>query len=357
MRCNARVADRANTFRKIFGAPLIVALAITGVSAGAAHAQASARDVYKGQTISLVVGYKPGGGYDQSARILAKHFSRHVPGNPNIIVRNMPGAGTVVAANYVNNTAPKDGTVIGLYADLLTIAPLLKIKGIQFDPRKFGWLGSMASRGTPVVMVRTDSPATTYEQARKTEILLGASGPDATSAYAHLANDALGTKFKVLAGYTGGTAEISLAIERGEVHGRASGDWYTLKNFQADWLKKKFITVMIQMSLKSNPDLKGVPTALELAKDEADKQVIELVLGTSQFFRAFSLAEGVPPERLAILREAFGKTAKDPDFIKDWKTGFPAGVDYSSHQDMEAFLTRVYAFPESVIERARQFVK
>ena len=349
MRFNAKLARLAITFA--------AALTIADASTQIAQAQTSARDFYKGQTISIIVGYRPGGGYDQSARILARHFARHIPGTPNIIVRNMPGAGTVVAANYVNNTAPKDGTVIGLYADLLTIAPLLKMKGIQFDPRKFGWLGSMASRGTPVVMVRTDSPATTYEQARKTEILLGASGPDATSAYALLANDALGTKFKVLAGYTGGTSEISLAIERGEVHGRASGDWYTLKNFQSDWLKKKFITVMIQMSLKSNPDLAGVPTALELAKNEADKQVIELVLGTSQFFRAFSLAQGVPPERLAILRTAFDKTAKDPGFAREWKTGFPAGVDYSSPADMEDFLKRVYAFPESVVERARQFVK
>jgi tripartite-type tricarboxylate transporter receptor subunit TctC len=340
---------------RAFSAAILLACTAQVFSSGA-QAQ-GARDFYKGQTISIVVGYRPGGGYDQSARILAKHFPRHIPGNPTMVVRNMPGAGTVVAANYVNNTAPKDGTVIGLYADLTTIAPLLRVKGIQFDPRKFGWLGSMASRGTPVVMVRADSPATTYAQAREKEILIGASGPDATSAYAYLANDTLGTKFKVLAGYTGGTSEISLAIERGEVHGRASGDWYTLKSNQADWLTKKFITVMIQMSLKANPDLPGVPTALELAKTEADRQVIELVLGTSQFFRAFSLAEGVPPERLAILREAFSKTAKDPDFIKDWKTGFPAGVDYSDYKSMEAFLHRVYAFPESVVERARQFVK
>ncbi|MBM3607220.1 MAG: hypothetical protein FJX29_02015 [Alphaproteobacteria bacterium] len=340
-------------------APYALAVAMTAAlfAPSQACAQTSAENFYKGQTISLIVGYRPGGGYDQSARILAKHFARHIPGNPTIVVRNMPGAGTLIAANYVNNSAPRDGTVIGLYADLMTIAPLLKIKGVQFDPRKFNWLGSMASRGTPVVMVRMDSPATTYAQAREKEILIGASGPDATSAYAHLANDTLGTKFKVLAGYTGGTSEISLAIERGEVHGRASGDWYTLKSAQADWLKRKFITVMIQMSLKANPELPGVPTALELAQGEADKQVVELVLGTSDFFRAFSLAEGVPRERVAVLRAAFERTAKDPAFEKDWKSGFPAGVDYSSHTQIENFMTRVYQFPDSVVERARKFVQ
>jgi len=335
----------------------MVAVGFAGFQTAPASAQVPAASFYKGQTISLVVGYRPGGGYDQSARILARHYGRHIPGNPTIVVRNMPGAGTVIAANYVNNTAPKDGTVIGLYADLMTIAPLLKIKGVQFDPRKFNWLGSMASRGTPVVIVRSDSPATTYEQAREREILIGASGPDATSAYAHLANDTLGTKFKVLAGYTGGTAEISLAIERGEVHGRASGDWYTLKSAQADWLKRKFITVMIQMSLRPNPDLPDVPTALQLAKTQADKQVVELVLGTSDFFRAFSLAEGVPADRVALLRAAFEKTAKDPAFEKEWKIGFPAGVDYSSYREIENFMQRVYEFPPDVVERARKFVQ
>jgi len=335
----------------------IAAIAATLMQTGSAEAQAPAEDFFKGQTISLVVGYRPGGGYDQSARILARHFGRHIPGNPTIVVRNMPGAGTVIAANYVNNTAPKDGTVIGLYADLMTIAPLLKTKGIQFDPRKFNWLGSMAARGTPVVIVRTDAPATTFEEARKTALLIGASGPDATSAYAYLANDALGTKFRVLAGYSGGTAEIMLAIERGEVHGRASHDWYTLKSAQADWLERKFVTVMIQMSLKPNPELPNVPTALELATTEADRQVIELVLGTSQFFRAFSLAEGVPQDRIEVLRTAFEKTAKDPAFEKEWKGGFPAGVTFSSHKDIEAFMDRVYAFPASVVERARKFTR
>ncbi|MGE3643216.1 MAG: Bug family tripartite tricarboxylate transporter substrate binding protein [Beijerinckiaceae bacterium] len=336
------------------GAVSPVFLAVTLPAAG--HAQPATASFYTGKTISLVVGYKPGGGYDQSARILARHFAEHIPGKPAMIVRNMPGAGTVVAANYVNNTAPKDGTVIGLYADLLTIAPLLQTKGVKFDPREFGWLGSMASRGTPVVVVRRDGPAQTYEQATQKEVLIGASGPDATSAYALLINETLGTKFKVLMGYTGGTSEIDLAIERGEVHGRASGDWYTIKQHKKPWLEKKLVTVMMQLSLKPNPDLKGVPLAIDLAKTDADKQLMELVFGTAQYFRAFSVAKGVPADRLAALRKAFDDTAKDPAFVKDWSVQFAAGVDYSSYKDIEGFLNRVYSFPPSVAARARKFL-
>jgi hypothetical protein len=334
-----------------------VMAALGCILANAATAQDDLARFWRTQGVAVVVGYAPGGGYDQSARILARYIGKYLPGNPTVIVRNMPGAGTVVAANYVNNSAPRDGSVIGLYADLLTLAPLLKVPGVQFDPRQFGWLGSMASRGTPIVVVRKDAPATTFEEALKHEILIGASGPDATSAYALLANETLGTKFKVIAGYRGGTSEISLAIERGEVHGRASGDWYTLKHHQSDWLTKNLVTVMLQMALKPHPDLKGVPLAIDLAKTEEDRQIMELVFGSAHFFRAFSTPPGVPAARLAALRTAFVQTRDDADFIKDWLVGFPAGVDFSSHTDIESFLSRVYAFSPAVIERAAKFLK
>ncbi len=337
--------------RPAFAALVTIFLALPA----SAHAQEPA-SFYKGKTISIVVGYKPGGGYDQSARFLAKHFGRFIPGNPTVIVRNMPGAGTVVAANYVNNTAPKDGTIIGLYADLLPLAPLLQVKGIKFHPKDFGWLGSMASRGTPVVVVRSDAPATTIEAARKTEILMGSSGMDATRAYPLLLNETLGTKFKVVMGYNGGTSEIDLAIERGEIHGRGSADWFTIREHRKQWLEKKLVKIMMQMSLKANPDLKGVPLAIDLATNARDKQLMELMFGTAEYFRAFSVAKGVPADRLAALRKAFDDTAKDPAFIKDWKVQFAAGVDYSSYKEIEDFVKRAYSFPPDVAERARTFL-
>ena len=341
---------------RLLRATLLALAALAGTMMVAKLARADPAEFYKGKNVTIVVGYKPGGGYDTSARILAKHFSRHIPGQPHIIVRNMPGAGTVVAANFVNNTAPKDGTIIGLYADLLTLAPMLNVKGIKFHPRDFGWLGSMASRGTPVVVVRSDSPATTIEDAKKKEILIGSSGMDATRAYPLLLNETIGTRFKIIMGYNGGTSELDLAIERGEIHGRGSADWFTIREHRKPWLEKKLVTIMAQMALKPNPDLKGVPLAIDLATKPEDKQLMELMFGTAQYFRAFSLAKGVPADRLTALRKAFDDTAIDPAFIKDWKVQFAAGVDYSSYKEMEQFLTRVYSFPPAVAERARKFL-
>ncbi len=334
-------------------ATAVLAAGSTTSTPASAQADDSA-EFYRANPLTIVVGYAPGGGYDQSARILAKHYGKHIPGTPNIIVRNMPGAGTVVAANHVNNASPRDGSVIGLYADILLLAPLLDMKGVQFDPRKLNWIGSLASRGTPVLVVRTDAPAKTLTEASQKELLIGASGPDATSSYALLLNEVLGLKLKVLSGYRGGTAEIDLAVERGEVHGRASKDWDTLK--RQDWLPRKLAHVLLQVALKPAPDLPGVPVAIDLAKSAEDKQVMEMVLGTNEFFRAFSAPAGVPAHRLAALRAAFAKTMGDPDFAKEFTVGYIGGVTYTTPRQIEDFMARVYMFPPGVVDRAKKFV-
>jgi tripartite-type tricarboxylate transporter receptor subunit TctC len=328
---------------------LALALSISG-----ARAAEPGTDVYKGAVVSIIVGYGPGGGYDQAARVLAKHFPRFLPGEPRVIVRNMPGAGTVAAANHVYNTAARDGSVLGIYADILPLAPLLGVQGVQFDAREFGWIGSMASRGTPVVIMRADAPARTFEELRVKETLVGASGPDATSSYAILLNELLGTRMKIIQGYRGGTAEIELAIQRGEVHGRASAEWERIKS--ADWVRKDGIRVLLQMSLKRHPELQDVPTALEHARNDDDRSVMELIFGSSQFFRAFSTPPGAPPERLAILRRAFAEAVKDPELVKDYLLVQPGGVDYSSAEEIEAFLARAYKLHPDVIRRASKFI-
>lgn len=330
------------------------ALALAWLSAPAPLRADEVADFYRGTPLTIVVGYAPGGGYDQSARILSRHIVRYLPGAPRIIVRNMPGAGTVVAANHVNNTAPRDGSVIGLYADILLLAPLIEMKGVQFDPRQLGWLGSLASRGTPVLVVRTDAPAKTLDEARRIELLIGASGPDATSSYSLLLNEVLGLKLKVLSGYRGGTSEIDLALERGEVHGRTSKDWDTLK--RQDWLARGLAHVLLQVALKPAPDLPGVPVAIDLAQTTEDRQLMEMVLGSNEFFRAFSAPPGVPPSRLAALRTAFAATMGDPEFIRDFSASYIAGVHYATPRQIEEFLDRVYKFPPAVAKRAAKFV-
>ena len=254
-------------------------------------------DFYRGKTLSIVVGYGPGGGFDLAARAVSKHLGAKIPGHPQVIVRNMPGAGSVLAMNYMFGTAPRDGTYIGSANDAMLTASLMKLQGVQFDPRDMNWLGSFASRGTPTVYARSDGPAKTFEEARRNEVLIGATGPDATSAYALMLNELFGTRFKVVLGYKGGTSEINLAIARGEVHGRASLEWESLKLYQPDWIASKFVTVLVQMGLKPHPELRDVPSAFDLAATEAHRQILELVLGTGPFLRAYAAPPGTPPER------------------------------------------------------------
>ena len=321
-----------------------------------AAAQEDAAEFFRGKTVSIIVGYAPGGGYDQSARLLARHFGKHIPGRPNVVVQNMPGAATLIAANHVNNTAARDGTVLGMYADVMPLAPLFKTPGVRFDARRFGWVGSMASRGTSIVFLRSDAPAKAFPDTLTTETLIGAVGPDSTSTYALLLNELLGTKFRIIYGYTSGGAEVNLAIQRGEVHGRVSWDWQGLKHEHMDWVSSKFVRVLLQLSLKPDPELPGVPMAIDFAKNEADRQVMEMIFGIGQFLRCFSTPEGVPAPRLAALREGFAKTMADPEFLREANTAMAAGIDFSTHTQIEEFLARVYAFPPNVIERAAKFM-
>lgn len=335
--------------RTVFG--LLVSLILLPTLS---HAQ-SVADFYKGKDVEIIVGYGAGGGYDLTARALARHMGKYIPGSPKIIVRNMPGAGSIVAANHVNNVAPKDGSTIGVYADFLPIVKLLGLEGVQFDPIEIGWLGAITQRETPTLGVRTDAPATTLDGIKKTEITVGSDGTGATSAYAFMLNDLVGTKLKVLTGYTG-TSQIDLALERGEVHGRATIDWVRTRE-KTDWLKRKLITPIVAFSLTpvSDPDLKGVPLVIDLAKSEQDKQIMELVLGTNEYFRAFSTAPNIPADRLVALRDAFAKTMADTEFQADFTKATTGTVQFSDPKKIQDFMARVYKFPPEVIKRAAKY--
>ena len=204
--------------------------------------------------------------------------------------------------------------------------------------------------------MRSDAPATTLDEAKVDEVLMGADGPDATASYALMANDLFGTKFKVIMGYKGGSSDINLAIERGEVHGRASWDWVSLKHDRPDWLAQKKVAVLLQLALEPNPELKDVPLAIDLAKTEEDRQILELVLGTGKFLRSFSTPPGVPPARLKALRDAFRDTVTDKDFAADLAAVYPPGVDYSSPYTMEAYMAKVYGFAPAVVDRAARYI-
>jgi len=311
---------------------------------------------YKDRTISIVVGFSAGGGNDIAARVVARHLGAHIPGNPRIIVQNMPGAGSFFAAHHVYDVAPKDGTTIALLVDPAPIAPLLKYSGADYDPHEVGWIGALSKRAASVVVVRTDAPVKTFADARKTEIALGTAGSTgAPASYARLLNELTGTKFKVIVGYPG-AAETMLAIERGEVQGRAGTSWVTLKNERPEWVARNFVRPLVQLTLEPYPGLEGVPMAIDYVTNATDRAVMELALGVQEYSRIFSVAPGTPPERLAVLRKAFDEMVKDAEFIADAKRTMNDELLPSSHDKIEDFVRRAYAMPQEVRERAARYV-
>jgi tripartite-type tricarboxylate transporter receptor subunit TctC len=314
-------------------------------------------DFYQTHPITIVVGFPPSGGYDASARILALHMRKHIPGTPNIIVQNMPGAGSLVAANNVYNSLPRDGTVIGIFADAAPLAPLWKIKGALYDPAAINWLGSMASRGTGIALVRSDTPIRTIDDARKREVLVGATGPnDSSSLYPRMLNDLAGTKFRIVQGYRGGP-EVDLAIERGELEGRLGTSWLFLNHDRPDWVKTGFVRIILQLSLVHNPALADVPIVTDLAANDEDRQIMQLIFGVHRFLRVFSLAPGVPADRLQALRAAFDKTMTDPAFIADSQAKLAEPLEVASWQEVTGYVRAAYATPAAVVERTARMME
>ena len=333
----------------------LLAAVFAALTGGPASADAVS-DFYASHPITFVVGFPPSGGYDASARVLAAHIRKHIPGNPNTITQNMPGAGSLVAANNVYTSLPRDGTVIGIFADSAPLAPLWKMKGALFDATAINWLGSIASRGTGIGYVRADGPTKTIEDAKRREVVVGGTGPnDSSSIYPRLLNELIGTKFRVVQGYRGGP-EVDLAIERGELEGRLGTSWLFLNHDRPDWVKTGFVRVIVQLSLIRNPILKDVPIVTELVSNEEDRKIMELAFGIHRFLRVFSLAPGVPADRLAALRAAFDKTMEDPAFLADVKARLAEPLEAVGWKDISDYIKSAYATPPAIVERAARIM-
>ena len=279
---------------------------------------AVADDFYKGKTIAFIVGFSSGGGYDTYARLLARHMPSHIPGSPTIIAQNMDGAGSMRAANHVYNVAPKDGTVISAVNATLLMYQLLGGKGAQYNPAKLQWIGSVANSNNSVITWHA-SGIRTVEDARKQDVPMAGTG---TTSYANIyptiMNAVLGTRFKVINGYTGSNL-MDLAMERGEVAGRSGAALASLFSERPDWIRDKKINFLVQIGYERDPALADVPTLGELAKGERDKQVVNVVTLPTTVGYAYWLAPEVPAERVAILRDAFAKTVSDPNFLAEAK--------------------------------------
>src|SRR5918995_2066253 len=251
----------------------LLCLVIGGATAlTATPSVADDKNFYAGNTINIIVGFGPGGGYDLYARMLARHLGKHIPGNPSVVVQNMEGAGGVRAANHVYNVAPKDGTVIAGVNQGAAMFKLLGGKGAQYDPAKFQWLGSMAASNNTVYVWHT-SGIKALDDAKWREVSLAGSGviSDA-NIYPAVFNALLGTRFKVISGYTG-TNDSNLALERGEVEGRGGGAYSSLVSTRPDWLREDKVKILAQIGFEKEPELKDVPLLLDVVNSEEERQI------------------------------------------------------------------------------------
>lgn len=336
----------------------VLQVAAAGICTGSHAFPATAdavSDFYTGRTITISVGFGAGGGYDLYARTIARHIGGHVPGKPNVVVKNVPGAGGLILVNALYNAAPRDGSELGTFSRTIPLDPLLRDVKSQFDPVKLGWLGSPSSEVSACVGWHT-ARAKSVADLGTTEMLMAGTGPatDATT-YPLLFRAVLGLKFKVINGYQGG-ADSVLAMEKGEVDGFCPWGWAGIAASRPDWLRDKKINVLMQLGLRKHPAHPEVPLVLDLAKSPADRQALELMMSPHLFARPFATPPGIPADRLAALRVAFEATVKDPAFVADAEK-LNLEVEYVSGAEILAVLERLYATPKEIVERVKAAIK
>jgi len=318
-----------------------------------AHPAAAQEPLYKDKQIRLIVGSAPGGGYDAYGRLLATHMRRHIPGNPTIVVQNMPGAGSLVLANHLANVAPRDGTVIGAVNGILATEPLMHPERVKFDPRQFRWLGS-ALRENHVGLVWHTSSIKTFQDVFKEELIVAGTG-GATNLYPVVTNGILGTRIKMIPGYQG-TKQGMLAMERGEVGGNVGITWASLKATTGTWLRDSKIKVIVQFGLKRHPELPDVAWIYDYARTDDDRAAMNLAFGTQEFGRPFITPPGVPEAAVAILRSAFDQTMTDAEFRADAEKR-QIDIDVTAGADIEALIQDIYRTPPAVVERMKKILE
>jgi tripartite-type tricarboxylate transporter receptor subunit TctC len=332
----------------------VPAIAAVVLLAGMApvHAQ-SVEDFYKGKSITLAIGFTPGGGYDLYARHLARHMSKHIPGRPTIVPQNMAGAGSLRAANFVYSAAPKDGTAFGTFARTTGLNPLLE-SGATFDGTKFTWLGSVTNDISLCVTWHT-SKANTWENFLKHPTTMGGQAPSSEpDIFANLYKNVFGAPVKLVPGYPG-TNEITLAMERGEVDGLCGLSWSTIQTRHLSWLKEKKINLLVQAAFKKDPNIGNVPLVMDLTKDTEKLQILKLILAAQEMARPFAAPPDIPRDRAAALIAAFDATMKDPEYLADAKK-LRIDVNPVTGPEIDKLLRELYATPKDVIAKASQAI-
>lgn len=333
---------------------VLVLLATSGLAPSPAKADPVA-DFYRGRTIHVLIGVNVGGGYDIEARLVARFLGKHIPGNPTIVPQNMIGAGGIKMANYLYAVAPQDGTALGMFPATLVAAQAVGISGVQYDANRFTWLGSI-STSTMTFAVWHTTGVKTLADARSKEVIAAASNPGAiTYTFPRMLNEMLGTKIKIVSGYQGNSTML-LAMERGEAHAVTSS-WDGWRTTRLDWLRDHKVNVLVQTEPKSTvPELVNVPSVQELAANENDHRVIELVTAGDAMGKPMAIAPNAPPERAKALRAAYDATLRDPDFIKAATSAKVDLADPVSGERLQAIVAGVLSTPPDLKARARKII-
>jgi len=327
------------------------AIMATLAAAGPAAAQQPVADFYRGKNFTIVIGIANGGAYDLTARSFGRHIGRYIPGNPTVIVQNMPGANSIIAANYIYNVAPKDGTVIWGGSRSTALEPLLGNSAAKFDIHKIQWLGSAGGEVAVTVAWHT-ARVKTIDDLFKQELIVGAVDPGAENyLIPNALNNLLGTKYKIVTGYAS-QDPIFLAMERGEVEGCGNSSWSNLPLVHPQWFAEKKVNILLQLGLEKNKDIPEVPLVMDFAKTEEQRQILTVLMGPKQFAYPYFMAPGIPPDRAAALETAFLDTMQDKDFKEEIRK-IRGEFQPSSGAEMQRFFDQIYALPPDTVEKTR----
>jgi tripartite-type tricarboxylate transporter receptor subunit TctC len=329
-------------------------LFLLGVLPGSCVSLASAEDFYKDKAVKIFIGSGPGGGYDLFGRLVARHIGEHLPGRPAVTPQNMPGAGSVLATNYIYNVAPKDGLALAIASPSLSLIEALQTTGVRFKAEKLNWIGRISPNINVTVTWKSSSVKTILD-ARNRELLLSAiSASSPLTLMSQVMNATAGTKFKLVRGYAD-SASTLLAMERGEAEG-TTVSWATLKATRADFIRNGSVNILVQYALSRTRDLPEVPSAPEIAISDEDKRLLSLVVSAADVGYAIFTSPGVPEARVNILRRAFQEMTRDPAFKSDVEA---LGIDPDPMfgAELQKTIESTTALPETIRARAREVAK
>jgi tripartite-type tricarboxylate transporter receptor subunit TctC len=326
----------------------MVTLSMTALVTQSAAAQ-SVAEFYKGNTINIYVGYAPGGAYDFYARLFGRHIGKYIPGNPNVVIQSMPGAGTLRAANYLFNVAPKDGTALGVVTQTLMVEEAFGTSGVKYKSTEYNYIGRMSSVVEAMIVWHT-AKAKTIQDVRQYETIAGGNGPTSpTEGYPRLLNAFAGTRFKIVSGYKG-TTDVLLAMERGEVEA-VDVSWNTIIRTKKEWLETKKVNILVQAALERTKALPDTPTVVEMGNTEDDRAALALYTSSAEVSRPLIGTPGIPADRLKALREAFMVATRDPELLAEIKK---AQIDFdpAPGEYLQELAGRVAKTPREIVLRA-----